>query len=94
MRAQRGRWRPAVGSSAEARGERNPRAGAAAESGSAPASRGAPDSDSGSAAGAPRASRLCPLEPSLPPASFSAAPAKPEPDSPGLDSLYDFGPCD
>lgn len=75
-------------------GERNLRAEAAAESGSAPASRGAPDSDSKSAAGAPRASWLRPLELSLPPASFSTAPAKPEPDCPGPDSLYDLGSCD
>lgn len=52
MRAQRGRWRRAVGLPAEA-GERDLREEAAAESGSAPISRGAP-------AGTPGAERRAP----------------------------------
>lgn len=53
MRAQRGRWRPALGLPAEAGGERHLKVGRTAESGSAPASRGAPDRDSRSAAARP-----------------------------------------
>lgn len=40
--------------------------------------------------GAPRATWLRLVEPSPPPASFSTEPAKPEPDSRGLDSVYHF----